>query len=124
MASDLSWISPFASISVAPNALNSAPCTSVESLGPPRPNPKVMLSFLAASAYFRNASQVQASCSAVCSSVGGYIAWMSSPYVLRELIRAHGGLVCVPELVGTAIQWPFCLARYSQVLSTAPFLAI
>src|ERR1700741_2608025 len=39
-------------------------------------------------------------------------------------MRAHGGLVCVPELVGTAFQWPFDFARYSHVGSIAPFLAI
>src|SRR4051812_12091925 len=88
------------------------------------PRANVMPSFLASSAYFRNASQVQASCSAVCSGFTGYIACTSNPCFLNHDIRAHGGLVCVPELVGTATQPDFFLARYSPVALAAPKLVV
>ena len=75
------------------------------------PMAKVMLSLAASSAYFRNASQVQSSCSAFFSSFAGYIAWRSRPCFLNQLMRAQGGFVCVPLLVGTAAQCPLILAR-------------
>ena len=82
-----------------------------------------MPSFDAASAYLAKASHVHASCCALCSSFAGYIACRSRPCCLNQPIRAQGGLVWVPELLGTATQCPFAFARYSQVASTAPFLA-
>ena len=63
-----------------------------------------MSSFTACAAYFMNASQVQASCNALCPGFAGYISCRSRPCFLNQLIRAQGGLVCVPELVGTATQ--------------------
>src|SRR3984957_2581788 len=119
-------MSPLLSISVAPNALNSAPCVSVASVlpPPPMPRPNVRPSFCADSAYLVNASQVQLSDRAVCSGFTGFIACTSRPCCLNQPMRAHGGLVCVPDVVGTATQWPFAFARYSQMGSTAPFLAI
>ena len=75
------------------------------------PMAKVMLSLAASSAYFRNVSHVQASCSAFFSSLAGYIACRSRPFFLNQLIRAQGGLVWVPLLDGTAAQWPLYLAR-------------
>ena len=43
---------------------------------------------------------------------------------MNHSMRAQGGLVCVPELLGTAVQWPFCFARYSAVALTAPYLPV
>ena len=77
----------------------------------PMPMAKVMLSLAASSAYFRNVSQVQLSCRAFFSSFAGYIAWMSRPCLLNQLMRAQGGFVCVPLLVGTADQCPLMWAR-------------
>ena len=39
---------------------------------------------------------------------------------MNQLIRAHGGLVCVPLLVGTAAQCPLTLARYVLTSLTVP----
>src|SRR5262249_32050619 len=90
----------------------------------PMPKAKVMASFCASSAYFITASQVQPSCAAVCSALTGYIACTSSPCFLNQLMRAQGGLVCVPELVGTATQPSFFFARYSAVALAAPYLPV
>src|ERR1035437_8133662 len=109
-------MAPSLSISAAPDELNSAPCISVASVLvlPPIPRPKVIPSVLASSAYFASASQVQVSCKAVCSGFTGYIACISSPFFLNQLIRAQGGLFWVPELVGTAIQWSFTFPLINQ----------
>src|ERR1700733_3766620 len=117
---------PFSSISLAPYALNRAPCVSVASLLvlPPMPRPNVRPSCFAISAYLRNASHVQPSCAATCSGFTGYIETTSSPFFLNHPMRPHGGLVCVPELLGTAVQCPCCLARYSAVAFTAPYLPV
>ena len=40
------------------------------------------------------------------------------------LIRAQGGSVPLPMLVGTAIQCPFTLPRYSLTFATGPYCAI
>ena len=40
------------------------------------------------------------------------------------LMRPTGGWFCEPELLGTAIQWPFTLARYSFTSLVGPYFAI
>ena len=40
------------------------------------------------------------------------------------LMRPQGPLICVPELVGTASQWPFDLPRYSTTLLAWPYCAV
>ena len=43
---------------------------------------------------------------------------------LNRSMRAQGPLIWLPGVVGTAIQWPLLLARYSISGETAPFLSI
>ena len=45
----------------------------------------------------------------------------SMPALSRStLMRPHGPFIWVPELIGTAIQWPLVFARYSQTWLVGP----
>src|SRR5580765_2276393 len=77
------------------------------------------------SAADRNVSQVQLSDNALSGGApAGYIFVTSRPTCcLKRSMRAHGPLIWLPGVAGTAIQCPLYLARYSIRGETEPFAA-
>src|SRR5262249_55202270 len=122
VSSDFTVMLPSWSTRTAPWLANIAPTQLTASLcvliGMPNGYP-ALAHFSAA---VRNRSQFHLSASSLSGgAAAGYILVTSSPTnCFTKSMRAQG-VPAVPRMpVGTAIQWPFCLPRYSELGLTLP----